>query len=187
MSEPTITKKCTKCKEPKPLSEFHPRCDRPCGYQSQCKECRKVYRKSVAHQRAQSKYKQSEKGKQHRRKHQKSAKYKEWLSKYRKTIEHVEYVQRYLRSVDGKASRRRTARNYRKNHPERAHAHDAVKCAVKAGKLLSPRKFICIYCFSDKPAMATEYHHWIGYQKQDRLSVVPVCRNCHRHIHSISL
>lgn len=184
MSETIITKRCSKCKETKPLSEFNPRCDRPCGYQSQCKECRKIYRKSTAYQNALNKYRQSEKGKQHRRKYQKSKKYKEWLSKYRKSIRHVEYVQKYLQSIDGKASRRRTARNYRKNHPERAHAHDAVKYAVKTGKLLSPKKFVCIYCWCEKPTIATEYHHWLGYQKQDQLNVIPVCRICHKFIHS---
>lgn len=37
------TKVCSKCKEDKPLSEYHKRANRPCGVKSQCKECYKNY------------------------------------------------------------------------------------------------------------------------------------------------
>ncbi len=34
-----MAKTCSKCKEDKPLSEFHKRNDRACGYKSLCKVC----------------------------------------------------------------------------------------------------------------------------------------------------
>ena len=36
-------KKCSKCTIEKPLTEFHKRKNRACGYTSQCKSCRKKY------------------------------------------------------------------------------------------------------------------------------------------------
>lgn len=54
MAEQIIIKRCTKCKETKPLSKFSKRSNRPCGYQSECKSCRLEY---------QRKYRQTERGK----------------------------------------------------------------------------------------------------------------------------
>lgn len=40
------TKKCTKCKDVKALTEFHKRTNRKSGYRSECKDCAKLRRKA---------------------------------------------------------------------------------------------------------------------------------------------
>lgn len=40
------TKKCSKCNEVKPITEFHKRSDTKSGYKSRCKTCRAVSRKN---------------------------------------------------------------------------------------------------------------------------------------------
>ena len=61
MSKTIITKTCSKCKQPKPLSEFYPRKDRPCGYLAWCKNCFAIYRKNQGRTN-QKKYIRTEKG-----------------------------------------------------------------------------------------------------------------------------
>ena len=41
MNQIEPTKKCSKCQEVKPVTEFHKRPDRKCGYRSKCKLCEK--------------------------------------------------------------------------------------------------------------------------------------------------
>lgn len=42
-------KRCSKCRELKPLSEFNPRPERPSGYRSECKACQ--YRRQYERER----------------------------------------------------------------------------------------------------------------------------------------
>ncbi len=45
MSEPTVTKQCTKCKQIKPLIKFHKAKKAKQGVQSFCKQCNKDYQR----------------------------------------------------------------------------------------------------------------------------------------------
>lgn len=63
MSKTIITKQCSKCKQSKPLSEFHRNRSKKDGYHNQCKICRSVYAKSDKAKLHQKKYQQSQKGK----------------------------------------------------------------------------------------------------------------------------
>jgi hypothetical protein len=52
MSIDIQTKTCTKCKETKPISEFHKQRSKPSGYRSHCKSCRYDYQqKNKDHKR----------------------------------------------------------------------------------------------------------------------------------------
>jgi len=56
---------------------------------------------------------------------------------------------------------------------ERAYA--AVREAVKLGQL--PPIKSCTCCECGKPA--TDYHHYLGYEKEHWLAVEPLCKSCH--------
>lgn len=79
-----------------------------------------------------------------------------------------------------RASNRRRCRaayrDYGRKYPERRAAHDAVKEAVKAGKLPRVSTCSCFVCGKQ----AEQYHH-VDYSK--RLEIIPVCRKCHREWH----
>ncbi len=71
MSDQTITKTCSKCKQSKSLSEFYKNCTLPDGYQYECKTCddnrTKEYRQTSkgkeVNRKARQRYRQTEKGK----------------------------------------------------------------------------------------------------------------------------
>ena len=63
---------------------------------------------------------------------------------------------------------------------ERDHAYNAVKRAIKGGKLLKP--VLCSWCGNVRKV---EAHHWKGYAK--KLDVQWLCRGCHIQTHSGSL
>lgn len=156
MSEQVITKRCPKCKQVKPLSEFFKRRNRPCGYQGYCKKCKCA---------CQSKY-------------QKTDYYKEYLKKYRRTEKQIAYANLpRVRDITKKAHR-----NYCKNHPERILAKQEVRRAVHYGLLIKVKYKICCVCGNTAEA----YHHYLGYAKEHWLDVVPICNTCHKKVHSSS-
>ena len=151
MAEQSITKRCSHCKEIKPLSEFYKNRNGKDGLHLQCKTCKKQYmqqyRKTDKGKSAQRRYKQSQKGKVASR--------------------------RYEQSKKG----RDTQKQYRLCHPERQRAKNAVNKAVRTGKLPRPDTLQCHYC----PEQAKDYHHHKGYAPEHWLDVIPACRNCHNN------
>lgn len=75
MAEQSVSKRCSKCKEIKPLSEFYTDHSRKNGHQCYCKICsnkdvgkyRQTEKGRKVSRRAVSKYEQTEKGKEHRK------------------------------------------------------------------------------------------------------------------------
>ena len=55
-------KRCSKCRQVKPLSEFHRRSGRPCGVQSQCKNCKHNVETSESRKTYHEKYRKNHKG-----------------------------------------------------------------------------------------------------------------------------
>ena len=110
-------KRCSKCKQIKPVSEFYTDTRHKDGLQSRCKECmnkdenskmaRKHYQKSLKGKLAQKRYRQSEKG---------------------------------------KIAERKYSRNYKSDYPNKNKASHAVNNAVKACKLPRPDTLQCYYC-----------------------------------------
>ena len=155
-----ITKRCSKCKEIKPLSEFSTDRSRKDGLQFHCKKCYSQYSKQ---------YRQTEKGKDV---------HKRATCKYSKTERGKTTQKRYEQSEKGKAQRRNSACHYHARHPQKIKAVQAVNNAIYAGKLPQPDTLQCHYC----PARAKEYHHYKGYAPEHWLDVIPVCKKCHTHI-----
>ncbi len=148
MSEPIKTKRCSKCKEIKPLDKFHKRKDRiskGLGVTSRCKQCRNEHSR---------KYRNTPRG----------------------NMVYQKALYRWQRSEKG----RHYQCEYRKKNREKNRARDAVKYAVRVGKLPSPKTLKCYFCFG----MAQEYHHHKGYARENRLDVLSVCKLCHRKFHN---
>ena len=68
MTEKNITKRCSKCKDFKPLSEFYRNRTRKDSHKAYCKTCSKKYGHSKNGKTDQKRYNQSKKGKVNRRK-----------------------------------------------------------------------------------------------------------------------
>ena len=153
MSETIVTKRCSKCKEFKPLSEFYKcKASTKDDRQTSCKSCQKTYNQSPerkAYYKAYEKaYQQSEHGKTIRKNCEQSSKCKA----YRKCYQNNSYA----------------------HHPNYRKARSKVSYSVKTGKLPRPDTLLCRYC--QKPAQ--QYHHYLGYEPEHWLDVVSVCQPC---------
>lgn len=166
MSETIQTKRCSKCKHFKPLSDFNKDRNRKDGYYPQCKVCRSKYQKKYGQTKKRkvvsNRYRNSEKGEiTHRRNN---------LS-YSKSKKGKATRSRYNKSDANKASHKK----YYSRYPEHYKAVYAVNNAIRAGELPRPDTKMCHYC--SKPAQ--QYHHHKGYAPEHWLDVVPVCIPCH--------
>ena len=171
MSETIITKRCSKCKEIKPVTEFFKNRTTKDGFQYQCKTCFKIYKQSdkgkIANRKSAKKIYQTEKGKAYKKQYDQSeigiAIRKRASNKHSKT---------------DKCKKRH--RKYCLKNPEKRHAKNAANSAVLSGKLPRPDTLKCHYC----PVQAEHYHH-PSYKPEHWLDVIPVCVPCHYKIHSI--
>ena len=59
-------------------------------------------------------------------------------------------------------------------------AKNFVNHAIRDGKLSRPDIKLCLYC----PKSAQQYHHYLGYEPEHWLDILPVCRKCHTRIHT---
>ena len=213
MSEPIITKRCSCCKDFKPLSEFHKRAKSIDGHQNSCKICQKYYSQTPkgkeVRRRAHRKYNQSKCGKaknraysqgekrkiyiknyeQHEKRrtymmqYRQSEKYKIYQRKYKQTNQYKAYCKNYNRNYrqteQGKKFRRLGIARWRLRHPEQWKANVAIREAIRIGQLPRPDSLQCHYC----PAQAEQYHHYLGYEPEHWLDVVPACIKCHNLKH----
>ena len=129
MAQEIISKKCSRCKEDKLLSEFSRRSNRKSGYEYHCKKC---------HSKTYEKWYNSEKG-------------KATLKCYQQTEKHKRYRQYYNKSEKCKEKYRR----YYQRHPDRFKARSRVMIAIRSGRLPKAKTLQCYYC-GEK---AQEYHH----------------------------
>jgi len=153
MSESIVNKTCIKCKQMKPLTEFHKNCTRLDGLQTCCKVCKRAYGQSPDTKKYQRKYHQTAKCKK--------------------------YMRSYYETNNGKASRKRTGKQYRLKNPRRIKARSASNHAIRNGTLKTPTAFQCQVC---RTKQAEHYHH-PSYKPEDYLKIVPVCQSCHVRIH----
>lgn len=173
------TKICTICRRDLPVSEFGKRSACPDGLCPGCKQCygkstrtpeararaaarQRIYHKSEAGIRLLEKYKQSGKLQQIKRRYY----YSERGTKRRKE---------YSQSDAGRAATRRRIRRYEIKNRQKKRAHAALNYAVKAGKLPPAKTHKCTRCTNQ----ASQYHHYLGYEKQHYLDVIALCRRCH--------
>jgi len=68
-------------------------------------------------------------------------------------------------------------REIRAINPHKKQAREAVRLAIKKGKLVRPRK--CQECGDSSHRI--EAHHHKGYELDHRLDVIFLCTPCHRH------
>ena len=71
-------------------------------------------------------------------------------------------------------------RAYRMNR-EKKIASAFVRQKVKQGHLPHPSTMLCSVC---ENRQAEHYHHPKGYDRENRLNVIPVCHICHSNLHS---
>ena len=104
---------------------------------------------------------------------------KDYGHSYQKThrAESVKRISRWRKSLPDPDI---YCKQYKKRHPDRARAKDAVKYAVKMGRLPKVTTLQCAKC-RNRPA--AHYHHHNGYAKEHRLDVTPLCPVCHKAVH----
>jgi hypothetical protein len=71
-------------------------------------------------------------------------------------------------------------KTYKMEYPERIKANDAVKRAIKTGKLIRPNR--CSNPDCNKPCKP-DGHHW-SYEEEHWLDVEWLCKSCHKHLHA---
>jgi hypothetical protein len=167
-------KRCNKCGEKKPLTDFYKNKSHADGLTKQCKPCCKAnvraYRKTEAghankiksHARYKSQPHIKIREREQARERERTARLKSVREAWRKT-------------ESGKQSRRKTGEKMIALYPEKRKARTAVTNAIAAGKLPRAKSQRCAKC--DEPA--TGYHHHLGYEREHWLDVIPVCTWCH--------
>jgi len=172
MPEIIKTKTCPKCKQIKPVSEFHKNQSRIDGYSSWCKICNSENSK---------RYNKTERGKivskKAVKKYSKTIKYKIARKRYNQSKKGKMSIRAYSKSDMAKANSIIQARKYRQRHKDRCTARIIVNHAVKRKGFPGANTKVCQYCGKQ----AEQYHH-PDYSKS--LDVVPLCAKCHRLIHS---
>ena len=156
MPETIVTKRCTKCKKIKSMSEFYKHSRYKDGHRRWCKDCDK---QSVLD------WRKTERGAILRKKH---------VSKYRKTQKYKDCYKRWQHSPKGLKFRQA----FRDRHRDKILAQKAVCQAVKNGTFPPANNYQC-KCGKQ----AEHWHHHNGYAMEHRFDVVPLCRLCHVYIH----
>jgi hypothetical protein len=172
-------KQCSSCKKWYPYDKFYKNKAQPDGYANQCIVCYKA---------SSRKYRTSPLGLNTRQTYVDTY-FADPQNCETDRLEQIRYQhsakgqivrQRYVQSPKGKATARRRKQRSRIQHPERHQAREAVKYAVRSGKLPHPSTQTC-HCGNQ----AEHWHHHLGYAKEHRLSVTAVCRVCHEATHRI--
>ncbi len=160
--EPTKHCTCEACERAGqllPFSEFYKDKYAPDGVTYQCKKCMNAgkyrYMQTAAGKESHKKYMQSEKGKAALFKHAHS-------------------------DLGRKTGRIKTAR--RRKNPEQKRidlAYKTIHDLVRSKMIPKAKELNCDLC--GQPAK--EYHHYLGYEPEHHLDVIPVCRECHIRVH----
>ena len=183
--------------DPQPIDSFSHHKRYSDGRQVWCKDCmaeaQRAYRQTAKTKASIRKYTQSDKFKAQQKRYAQSEKGRSTKRQYTKTEKFRIQVRHYQKTANDKERRRlyRKTEKYKalmhrryervKDHPEYLKRHIArlqVKYAIIRGNLLPIGDQLCLYC--QQPAH--EYHHYLGYDQEHWLDVVPTCRSCHRRI-----
>ncbi len=156
MSEPIVTKRCCKCKEIKPFSEFHKNRTTKDGLSLACKICNKTDAR---------KYRRSSEGIAYQKAYGKTARGREVRNNANN---------KYRQTEKGKKGHSQRTQVHNLKYPARIKARSAVRINIRDGKLPRPDTLQCKYC----PQQAKEYHH-PSYKPEHWLHVEPVCKGCH--------
>ena len=178
MAEQIITKRCSRCKQVKPVSEFYENTRMRDGYYSGCKSCHKntthKYQSTEKGKAVQKRYGQSREGKAAYKRYHASKKGKAVKRRYAQSEKGKAAIKKYNQSKKGKTTKIKNVYRYRTIHPERRQARETVYKAIKEGTL---PKLDTLKCACGK--QAEQYHHNKGYAPEHWLDVIPVCIKCH--------
>ncbi len=164
-------KDCPHNGEPQPIDNFRNQVKSKDGKRATCKDCLMVedarYRQTDARKESLHNYDGSEKGKATRK-------------KFEKTDTFKLIQKRYNQSDKGRLNQKRQNEAFKKrpDYYTMTRAYNTVHTAIKAGTLPHPTTKICHNC---KVNQAREYHHYLGYEPEHRLDVIPLCIECHRN------
>jgi hypothetical protein len=171
-------KRCSTCKEWKPITEFGEMRNHWDGLNYKCKLC------NAAHVRA---YKEQRRAQGIKTRNAPSEQPKQCATCQRvkpakdfgisrTNPDGRNYNCRACRSAKGTHPlHNEYTRAYYQRYPDRNRARSAVADAVRYGRMPPARKLTCIDC--GEPA--AHYHHHRGYAEEYKLDVVPVCTACH--------
>lgn len=155
-------KECSKCGVVKPESEFSKNKTRHDGLSHYCKACARIASKQWQADNPES---------------------------YRATKRRVYWNHPERERERARQKRERNpgvnaagCKAYNEANPSRRDAVNAVNRKVAAGELPAPRTLDCRVCGNQ----ASDYHH-PSYERQHWLFVVPLCRSCHKLIHTGTL
>lgn len=169
MTELIVEKRCSHCKIVKQIEEFHKDRAAPSGLTYSCKACQVVSHK---------KYSRTVKGQAAQKRGQRSARALAWRSEFSGSARERAYKKRWRKTPLGKRACQLSKESERTKYPERQKARDVITMAVRTGHLPRAGTLLCNTC--DKPAK--EYHHHLGYAREHRLNVIPLCRGCHASV-----
>ena len=165
-------KKCTKCKNILPKTEYYKHNNMPDGLQAWCKSCKLDAART---------WRKTDKGKRLNREYGKKYRATEQGKKVVKRI-HAKALKKYRCTEKGRAINRKMYRKSYQKSSDRYSAKSAVHYAVRKGKLPHANQFICTRCNSTE---ANLYHHPRGYKNGHKLDVVPLCFQCHQKVHNM--
>ena len=198
------TKNCIKCQVNKELSEFYTDQRNGDGHQSQCKICQNKQRKEAWSQRTDEQIaKERERIREYA--HSPNGIINTGISsaKYRNTIKckkgkHQYYLchkeilreqqKNYHKTEKCRLIMRKSAEKYRQKERQtelgklKQRANNAVQRAIRTGKLPNISSQACQQCGKT----ADDYHHPSGYDKENQLNVIPLCRPCHNSLSHFS-
>ncbi len=154
------TKYCPSCGQTKPTAEFSRDRGARDGLYGLCKLCdRERSRRNYADNRA---------ARRARRRDYNTA--------------HGDELRAYYRNyyTANAEALRANQRAYRLNNPEKIAGKKAVHRAIQHGELPRLQTRVCVVC----GVQAADYHHHVGYAPEKQLTVVPLCRSCHKQAHA---
>lgn len=163
---------CNTCKQSKPLNEFSKRTASKDGLSYKCKQCTIDYCKQW----------RSNNPSYHQRWHTANAEKvckqsKVYYTDNKKGIK--ERNKQYKR--DNAKSILEYQRNRRALYPKQHKANGIINNMVQRGHMQPASTHICLW--HNCKEKADDYHHYLGYEKQYRRDVVPLCRLHHNRIH----
>jgi len=180
------TKKCTKCKQVKSVSDFTKDASRRDGVSYTCRQCAsgRVRAANAEYQKEYwTKNRDALLAKQRERYANRTE--EDRLERNRRAVQykarhHDEVIQR-TREYNARASATRIAyvERYREADPNRYAAAIAVKDAIRSRQLPPAKECVCADC----GGQAQHYHHE-SYAPEHRLDVVPLCASCHKKRHA---
>ena len=166
MSNTIQTKRCSKCKQIKPISEFHKESANKDGHNRWCKKCRYIYDKS-------------EKKNIYNKKYRKTNNYKIAYTKYNNSEKGRKKHKEYYSSKIGKGIHKKNSKAYYNRNKIKCRARIIIGFYIRKNMLSRPNAYHCRICWNQ----AEEYHHHRGYKQEHHLDIIPLCRKCHLATH----